>query len=61
MNHLGTVTLETERLCLRPFRESDAEGIFRSFVNDADFLYYANKAEMKQQTLAQGGTLHSRE
>ena len=50
MNHLGTVTMETERLCLRPFRESDAEGIFRSFVNDAGFLYYANKAP---RTLAQ--------
>ena len=50
MHHMGTVTLETERLCLRRFRESDAEGIFRSFVNDPAFLYYANKAP---RTLAQ--------
>ena len=149
MNHLGTVTMETERLCLRPVREFavDAlhanrffggcevgnlasarvmekcglrfEGVLRShlklrdgyhdmrvysFIRGVDeqtvidaitemrralkrtpyacaFGYamhtpddvlhdvivtsdermYANKAEMKQQTLAQGGTLHSRE
>ncbi len=43
MNHLGTVQLKTDRLILRRFMESDAEGIFHSFVNDAGFLYYANK------------------
>ena len=43
MKHLGTAKLITERLVLRRFKEEDAEGIFNSFVNDEDFLYYANK------------------
>lgn len=30
----GTVTLETERLLLRPFRVSDAEAAFRNWTND---------------------------
>ena len=44
MNHCGTVELATERLILRRIRETDAEAIFHSFVNDEGFLYYANKA-----------------
>lgn len=43
MNHSGTMELKTERLILRRFRETDAESIFNSFVNDEGFLYYANK------------------
>ena len=43
MNHLGTVELKTSRLVLRQFQESDANGIFHSFVNNEGFLYYANK------------------
>ena len=43
MKHLGTVNLITKRLVLRRFKEKDAEGILNSFVNDEDFLYYANK------------------
>lgn len=43
MNHSGTDELRTGRLVLRRFRETDAESIFNSFVNDEDFLYYANK------------------
>ena len=43
MNHAGTVRLETDRLILREMRETDAEAIFDSFVNDEGFLYYANK------------------
>ena len=43
MNHLGTVPLETERLLLRRFEEKDAEEIFSGFVNQPEFLYYANK------------------
>ncbi len=43
MKHLGTIKLITDRLVLRRFKEEDAEGIFNSFVNDEDFLYYANK------------------
>ena len=48
IKHLGTVSLKTERLLLREFREEDAEGIFNSYINDEDFLYYANK---KKRTL----------
>ena len=43
MDHSGTMELHTDRLILRRFRESDAEGIYNSFVNDEGFLYYANK------------------
>ncbi len=43
MNHLGTIELYSARLILRRFRETDAEDIFKSYLNDDDFLYYANK------------------
>ena len=43
MNHLGTIELETDRLILRKFKETDAKAIFDSFVNNEKFLYYANK------------------
>ncbi len=48
MLHLGTKEIETDRLLLRRFREDDAEEIFYGFVNQEDFLYYANK---KKRTL----------
>ena len=34
MKHLGTVTLETERLILRQYMLEDAEAMFRNWVND---------------------------
>ncbi len=43
MNHAGTVKLETDRLILREMKETDAQAIFDSFVNNEGFLYYANK------------------
>lgn len=43
MNHLGTKILESKRLILRKFEESDAEEIFLGYVNQPDFLYYTNK------------------
>lgn len=43
MNHIGTVILETERLVLRRIREEDAQEIYEGFVNQEEFLYYANK------------------
>lgn len=43
MNHLGTKELETERLILRRYRIEDAEEIFEGFVNQEEFLYFANK------------------
>jgi len=40
VNHKGTVTLETERLILRQFVKSDAEAMFRNWVNDAEVTKY---------------------
>ena len=45
MRHLGTRELQTERLLLRRIEEADAEELFRGFVNQREFLYYANKKE----------------
>ena len=36
MKHLGTVTLETERLILRRFESSDAEAMFNNWASDAE-------------------------
>lgn len=43
MKKIGTKTIKTKRLVLRQFTESDAQEIFDGFVNEEDFLYYANK------------------
>lgn len=43
MKHLGTKILESERLILRRFKEKDAKEIYEGFINQEDFLYYANK------------------
>lgn len=43
MNHLGTKLLESDRLILRKFSEQDAEELFMGYINQDDFLYYANK------------------
>ena len=45
MKHLGTKKLITERLILRQIEESDAEEIYNGFINQPEFLYYANKKE----------------
>lgn len=44
MNHFGTKQLETDRLLLRRFEEKDAEALFGSYINQKEFLYYANKS-----------------
>ena len=49
MNHLGTVMLESDRLILRRIYESDAVEIYNGFVNQKDFLYYANKSKRTLQ------------
>ena len=36
MNHLGTVTIETERLILRKFTEADADAAFRNWMSDPE-------------------------
>ena len=43
MNSLGTKILETERLVLRRFTENDAKELYEGYINQEDFLYYANK------------------
>lgn len=43
MNHLGTKVLQSERLILRKFKESDAKEIYEGYVNQEGFLYYAHK------------------
>ena len=43
MNHLGTQVLESERLILRRFKQSDAKEIYEGYVNQEGFLYYAHK------------------
>ena len=43
MNHVGTIKLESERLILRRFKKEDSNEIFLGFVNQEEFLYYANK------------------
>ena len=43
MNHVGTIKLESERLILRRFTKEDSNEIFLGFVNQEEFLYYANK------------------
>jgi ribosomal-protein-alanine N-acetyltransferase len=40
MEHRGTIRLETERLILRPFREDDAESMFRNWANDPEVTRY---------------------
>lgn len=48
MIHKGTKILESDRLVLRQFKENDAEEIYDGFINQKEFLYYANK---KRKTL----------
>ena len=43
MKHLGTKTLETDRLLLRRIYKEDAKEIFEGFINQEDYLYFFNK------------------
>ncbi len=40
MEHRGTKVLETERLILRPWRETDAEEAFENWMNDPEVTKY---------------------
>ena len=40
MKHLGTKTIETERLILRPFRVEDAESMYRNWASDSEVTTY---------------------
>ena len=48
MIHRGTKVLTSDRLILRRIKKSDAEEIYNGFINQEEFLYYANK---KRRTL----------
>lgn len=43
MNNLGTITLQSERLILRKYEEKDADELYNGYMNQEEFLYYANK------------------
>lgn len=43
MKHLGSKELVTQRLLLRKIVKDDAKEIFEGFINQENFLYYANK------------------
>ncbi len=49
MKHLGTVTLESERLVLRGLEKLDAEPLFYGLRNQSEFLYYTNKKQVTLQ------------
>ena len=40
MQHIGTQTIETERLILRPFRAADAPAMFRNWASDPAVTQY---------------------
>lgn len=46
MKHLGTQLLETDRLILRKVQQNDAEELISSYINQDEFLYYANKNKL---------------
>lgn len=43
MELIGTNRIESERLILRRFEIVDAEELFAGYINQPEFLYYANK------------------
>ena len=58
MKHLGTVTIETERLVLRRFTPDDAEAGFRNWMSDSrvtEFLRWPThqSVDVSQRVLAQ--------
>lgn len=40
MLHMGTKTLQTQRLCLRPFMENDAQDMFENWAGDEEVTKY---------------------
>ena len=47
MEHKGTVTLETPRLILRPFREEDMESFYRHCLSDYQVWRWTNYPKME--------------
>lgn len=58
MNNLGTQNLKTERLVLRRFEMSDAKELLDGYINQSEFLYYANKQPMSIEDI-EGYLLHT--
>ena len=51
MNYLGSKTLETDRLILRPFEENDAIAIFNNWASDPEvtkYLTWNHHSDIKQ-------------
>lgn len=46
MREVGTQKLETDRLILRRFKQTDAQELVDGFINQHEFLYYTNKKPM---------------
>jgi len=46
MKYLGTQVLETDRLILRRFEEGDLQELISGYINQKEFLYYANKNKL---------------
>ena len=40
MNHLGAKTLETKRLVLRPFKETDVEDMYQNWASNNNVTKY---------------------
>lgn len=43
ISHLGTKEINTSRLLLRRFKESDLNELYEGYMNQEEYLYYANK------------------
>jgi len=43
VNNVGTGLLTSDRLILRRFFENDADELFKGYINQEEFLYYAGK------------------
>ena len=51
MNHEGSVTLETERLVLRPFTPDDADAVYRNWAGDREatrFMPYERASSVEE-------------
>ena len=48
MENFGTITIKTKRLILRKFQIADRKGVFEGYINQSEFLYYANKTHLSQ-------------
>ena len=52
MKHLGTITLETPRLILRPFKETDAEALYDHWASDDEVTKYLMWSTHKDDSIS---------